>query len=120
MTDTGTTGTTGTTTLERGIVAMLDRGGVSFVELMEIDGFAGDCEVGRSEYNIVYWVGVSLEASNILKRLLIEGVFHFAPTDPLVYLIDGCTLRLPLVKSATKYKTPHWCPVALNKGRAKA
>jgi hypothetical protein len=107
------------TTLERDIVAMLARSGVSFVELSDIEGFKGDCEIGLSERNIVYWPGVSLEAFNILVRLQDAGVFHYVPTSPLVYIIDGCTLRLPLVKSAAKYKTPHWCPVALNKGRVK-
>jgi hypothetical protein len=107
------------TALEREIISLLERGGVSFVELSEIDGFKGDQEIGLTERNIVYWRGVSLEAANILMRLQDDGVFHFAPTELFVYIIDGCTLRLPLVKSATKYKTPHWCPVALNKGPVK-
>lgn len=47
-----------------------------------------------------------LEADNKSMELQVS--------QPLVYLVDGKVLTLPLAKSLRHYKKPHWLPVVLS------
>ena len=85
----------------------------SFAELANnIAGFGCDDGVDLSlEGNIVLWVNMSSGACDAIKSLTSEKAIEMTPTEQMVYIIDGCCLNLPLVKSNRKYKHPHWLPV---------
>lgn len=109
-------------TLKPTLLAFLERGHVSFAELMkEVPGFSG----GDFEYvlefceNIILWGGMTEAGCEAIRELKVEGKIHFEPAGPLVYLIDGAALKLPLVRRAVKYKKPHWLPVTISLGPAK-
>jgi hypothetical protein len=92
---------------------------VSFAELSRLPGFgSGDfalCVPNMGE--AVYWAGLSEEAAHALSDLVREGQVHYwLASSVLIYFIDGCTLKLPLVKQARVYKTPHWLPVTICRG----
>ena len=108
------------TNLEIQIRDMLEADSISFAELCRIDGFTGDMELLNADKNIVIWPGLSTEAAEILNRLNAEGVFHYSPTVPLVYIIDGKIPTYPIARQSRRYKKPHWLPLILNKGRRNA
>ena len=90
------------------------KGAVTFIELCdEVEGFRGDSVIGTAK-NVIYWSGVSEEAITHISDLLKENKIKFTPANPLTYLMDGCSLSLPLVKKDVHYKTPHWLPVVMN------
>jgi hypothetical protein len=66
--------------------------------------------------NIFVWVGMSPEFFAAIKQLVEERLVKFGPTQPLVYMIDGQTLNMPLAKRppARGYAKPHWLPVTFN------
>ena len=72
---------------------------------------------GATFSNIVLWSGLSDEGIAVLQDVLEMGC-EYAPTPPLVYLVDGSMLNLPLAKSARKYKKPHWLPVLIKRKHA--
>jgi hypothetical protein len=103
--------------LEAAIRETLKKDHVSFAELSRLPGFKGDYSLSSADFpNIIWWVNMSEGAIDTLTRLRKEGVFHFHPANPLIYLIDGCSLTLPIVKRVVNYKTPHWAPVSLKLG----
>lgn len=87
---------------------------VTFANLADnIPGFEGDYEIYFGERNWVLWSGVSQEAAAALHKLRSAGSIVYVPTALLTYLIDGCTLSYPIVKSARRYKSPHWLPMVV-------
>ena len=66
--------------------------------------------------NIILWEFSKIGAE-ILVKLWNEKRIGFKPMgsdiERLVYFIDGCVLKLPIVKRSPKlgYKKPHWLPV---------
>jgi len=89
-------------------------GGVSFFEIMNKFG-EGDHEL-ITDLNVVHWSGLTDETVDGIIKLLKERRILMHPTDPLVYMMDGCILKLPLVgKRPPKggYKEPRWMPVVL-------
>jgi hypothetical protein len=94
------------------------RSGVSFVELAQIDGFAGEHQMvlgADGTSNIILWSSVSLEAAAALRELMRAGKITIKPTLILTYLIDGCTLNLPVAKSTKRqYRKPRWLPVTFD------
>jgi hypothetical protein len=92
----------------------------SYVEIERIfeeEGFSwqGDLiNVSDANSNILFWSGWSQEAFDILKELLDKDLIEREAVPPLVYLIDGKSLDMPIVKNGTNYKTPHWLPLAFN------
>jgi hypothetical protein len=93
---------------------------VSFAELGRLDGFSGgDLQIGLSNdviSNVVLWSGLTQAAVDALDELRVARKIHPVPTTPLVYLIDGQMLKLPIVKSKRHYKKPHWLPMVFNPG----
>lgn len=72
--------------------------------------------------NLIVWTGMSVEFIEALRELKTDGLIEVGPAHPLVYLIDGMTLHLPIAKRPTPkgYKTMHWIPSILTltpKGR---
>jgi hypothetical protein len=92
------------------------KSGVSFVELMQAAGedAGGDYSIGNREFpNILFWAGVSEEFADAMDQLRTERLIEYTLTSPLVYLVDGRTLALPLAKRAHAYKSPHWLPMCV-------
>lgn len=87
------------------------RPAASFVDLEKIDGFLGEYEMFNAQYNVVYWGGISLEATEAMNELIANKQIEMALSVPLVYMIDGRVMKYPLVKSLRVYKNPHWLPV---------
>jgi hypothetical protein len=80
-----------------------------------IPGLRGDIELSFEAVNGVLWAGMSQAFADALELLRSQGRVHVHGTSPLVYLIDGGMLRLPVAKRPPKggYKQPHWVPVCL-------
>ncbi len=43
-----------------------------------------------------------------------NGRIAMKPAPPIVYLVDGKFLRMPIAKRAYHYKTPRWLPVTFS------
>ena len=103
--------------MQQAILDLVERlgGGVSFIELCQrIEGFSGDhaCTLNGQ---VVLWQGLSDAGIAALSQLHANGQIAFVACSPLVYLIDGQMLRLPIAKRRHHaYKRPHWYPVTLS------
>lgn len=94
-----------------------DHRGVSLVELEEVAAKYINVEgnlawVTNDDPHIVIWAGISAEFLDVIDEL--RKRVDTYPTQPLVYMIDGKMLRLPVVERPPKggYKKDHWLPVA--------
>lgn len=92
-----------------------NRQNVSVVELRrELPGFAGNLE-WYFEPNVVIWNGCSEAAVDAMTSLLRDGKITFSIVSPLVYMVDGETLAIPVVTASTlRSKKPHWLPVTFS------
>ncbi len=93
--------------------------GVTFIELMRLEGAAGDCRMSLKP-NLVLWDGMSLEFSEAISSLILSGEIEANSTSPFFYVIDGGMLNIPVAKSIREYKDPHWLPTVFsikNSGR---
>lgn len=101
----------------RALVSELDW--VTFVELQrKFEPYfetTGSFEIANAARNIVFWQGLSEKLVQLLLELGREKqlFYHPAGQGALVYFVDGACLKLPIVKRAVSYKTPHWLPVCL-------
>jgi hypothetical protein len=60
---------------------------------------------------------MSDEAVDALQALFNAGECHLIPaSSPLIYLIDGVSLALPIAKRRGHYKELHWLPCILKIG----
>ena len=102
--------------MKSGIVNYLrEHKGASFIELQEhVPGFKGNNTVGVLDKNVIFWTGVSPEATKALDELLTDKVIELIHIGPLVYFIDGAVMKLPIAKRIEKYKTRHWIPVVMS------
>ncbi len=60
---------------------------------------------------VLFWSGWNREAIDIMNELKAENLIEQEPVQPLIYLIDGAGLNLPIVRKAANYKSPHWLPL---------
>jgi len=98
--------------------------GVTFVEIEKQLAKAGLDYKGDRVFcsafdeNIVFWMGANDDFINALVELVNSGDIYAVEVHPLIYLIDGKMLTLPIAKRPPKagYKEPHWMPVVLNPG----
>ena len=113
-------------TLKAEILEMVtDRGGVSFAELSRIEGFKDDSDHPDGALammhprfdNIVLWPNVTPEGIEAIRSLMADNAIHWLPCDPIIYVVDGCMLKLPVVKNAQPYKHPRWLPVTFSAGQ---
>ena len=92
-------------------------GDVSYAELQWLFNQLGFDYRGEFEIyspinnNVIFWTGWNREAIEIMNELKSEGLIEQEPVQPLVYLIDGAALSLPIVRRAAKYQSPHWLPL---------
>lgn len=96
---------------------------VSYAELEWLFGqngydYKGDLMTCSDQCDhVVFWSGWNVDAFNLMGELLQEGLIHREPANFLVYMIDGATLGLPIVKRNVQYKTDHWLPVVFMSGK---
>jgi hypothetical protein len=92
---------------------------VSFPELQrKLEPYVptrGDWLIGGSVPHVILWVGLSSELCTAIEELIAEKALFYHPASPLVFLIDGGMLTLPIAKRCPRsgYKTDHWLPVCL-------
>lgn len=92
-------------------------GDVSYAELQWLFNQLGFDYRGEFEIyspinnNVIFWTGWNREAIEIMNELKSEGLIEQEPVQPLVYLIDGAALSLPIVRRAANYQSPHWLPL---------
>ena len=103
---------------ERILEIVVGRGSVSFAELDRVEGFGGgDQELivdGDQLSNVIVWQRLTEAAVDAIAELQREKFIELKGASRLIYLIDGCSLRLPLAKSRRHYKKPRWWPAVLN------
>ncbi|HDD0568388.1 TPA: pathogenicity island protein [Staphylococcus aureus] len=63
--------------------------------------------------NVVFWVGWNQEAFDVIAELKKDGHIEMDICEPIVYMVDGKGLDLPIVRSKN-IKTDHWLPVTFN------
>ena len=96
-------------------------GSTSFAELQRDLGqyftVDGNCTlVLDADTNCVVWDGVSVQFIEAVVELLREKRLIAVSCHWLVYLHDGCVLRMPVAKRPPScgYKKPHWMPATLH------
>ena len=91
-------------------------GGVSFVELINHFKDTNGCKElsirGNSYSNIVLWTGMSEKFCDVMENVEASSEIEMVQVNPVVYVIDGILLRLPIAQSMRHYKSPRWLPVA--------
>jgi len=96
-----------------------DNGGITYVQIEELlkqhIDIEGDREFGAFNVNMVFWNGMSEQFAQIMKMVHNHPKIDWNPTSPITYFVDGKVLTLPVVKSARKYKSEHWLPIAYYK-----
>lgn len=92
---------------------------VSFAELQRRYGDQGNGNQSIFyEANLILWVNLSDSLATAIHQLLEDKEIHLHPASVLTYLVDGCSLRLPLAKRppAKGYSKEHWIPVCFRSG----
>lgn len=59
---------------------------------------------------VMFWSDWSKEAIDLINELQTEKKIRKEPCQPIIYLIDGKTINLPIVRKLKDFKTPHWLP----------
>lgn len=54
------------------------------------------------------------ELAATISNLLAQQKLVPSPTQPLTYLVDGISLKMPIATALKQYKKPHWFPVTLD------
>lgn len=62
--------------------------------------------------NIVFWSGWKQEAINIVLELLNDKKIEMKPCELLIYLVDGKSLKLPILNKLSDAKELCWLPVS--------
>lgn len=68
------------------------------------------CTCSDQNSNVIFWEGWNRAAFALVSEMRTSGVISREPCHPLIYLIGGKYLTLPLVKRKTAYKEEHWLP----------
>lgn len=97
--------------------------GTSFVEIEKIFDenhfeYKGNGAYTSAENNnIVFWYGWNEQAFNVVSSLVNEGLIDMKICEPVIYMVDGKELNLPVLKSYD-IDTYHWLPItfSVNKG----
>ncbi|WP_269924663.1 pathogenicity island protein [Staphylococcus aureus] len=90
--------------------------GTSFVEIERVFeennfDYKGDGAYTSGQHpNVVFWVGWNQEAFDVIAELKKDGHIEMDICEPIVYMVDGKGLDLPIVRSKN-IKTDHWLPV---------
>ena len=97
------------------VLELCKKGGVSMVEVSRMEGATGESTLwGDENQTVVIWMDLHANLTRAISELIEERRLAVRITSPMIYLMDGGTLKLPIAKKANKsYKTPHWAPVVL-------
>jgi len=106
------------TSLRNAIVDLVRREQTpTLAAVARLPGASGTTNLVITGRNVVLWDGLSQEAISAIDVLQHEGTVRLLPTHPLVYIIEGVVLHLPLANQAAAvargYKRAHWLPVVL-------
>lgn len=79
----------------------------------------GDTCMQIGDTNVVLWAGMSPEFSDTATVLYNHPDMELAATQPLLYMIEGGMLTLPIAKRPPRggYKHPRWLPVVFKRAR---
>ena len=77
---------------------------------------SGDIAHVLDAKNWVFWLGMSQQFADAIRRCHETGCIHPHATVPLTYLLDGEVPSLPVVKRNVVYSKPHWMPVTYRAG----
>lgn len=81
--------------------------GTSFVEIEQIFeehnfDYKGNGAYSSGQHqNVIFWMGWNRSAFNILADLKHDGLISMEICEPLVYLVDGKSLTLPVMTKPT-------------------
>ncbi|MCG1103230.1 pathogenicity island protein [Staphylococcus epidermidis] len=97
--------------------------GTSFVEIEKVFEQNDFDYTGQGAYtssennNIVFWYGWNKQAFDVVSELVNEGLIDMKICEPVIYMVDGKELNLPVLKSYD-IDTYHWLPItfSVNKG----
>ncbi|HCV6748720.1 TPA: pathogenicity island protein [Staphylococcus aureus] len=93
--------------------------GTSFVEIEQLFednhfNYKGNGAYSSGQHqNVIFWSGWNKPAFTIIAELKRDGFIEMDVCPPIVYLVDGKGLSLPIARSKN-IKTDHWLPVAFN------
>lgn len=99
---------------------------VSFAELKNhLGGYDtdGTHALALGTTNVLLWADCSREFISAVVELMDTGDIHPQACNPLVYLCDGMSLNLPIVRRrppAGGFRDEHWLPVTLRPGKARS
>ncbi|MEB6611089.1 hypothetical protein [Staphylococcus borealis] len=91
--------------------------GTTFVEIENLFEekhfkYKGDGAYTSGEHpNVIFWIGWNQDAFNIIAELKRDEFIEMDICSPIIYMVDGKGLNLPIVKSKN-IKTDHWLPVS--------
>lgn len=108
--------------LQESIIKMVEeKGDISFVEIEELFEkkeliYLGDYVIMVPGYeHMVIWGNWKMEFIDLISKMCSEKLIEMEPCSPLVYMVDGRVLNMPLVKEVYQYKTDHWQPIVFIK-----
>ncbi|MDS3872185.1 pathogenicity island protein [Staphylococcus hominis] len=93
--------------------------GTTFVEIERIfDEYSFDYKgegayTSGSNEKVIFWIGWNQAAFNLIADLKQDALIKMSVCSPLIYMIDGKSLKLPIAKSKN-IKTDHWLPVTFS------
>ncbi len=92
-------------------------GAMTFAELVKFypGDLTGTENIEIERYKIVLWQNVSEDLKQALNELQEEYAVKYVPCDMILYILDGMTLDIDIVKSipAGGYKESRWLPVQM-------
>lgn len=104
--------------IKRTVEAMVRKlGTVSFAEIRRELGtavFDGDANICLRQ-ELYAWVHMSHDVALAITELTApeSGPLMYMQCPPMIYMIDGAMLPIPVAKSIRDYKRPRWVPVVL-------
>lgn len=78
------------------------------------DGFVSDIFLNDWS-NVLLWIAATPEMADVFHDVIGDDRVEMKPTVPLLYMMDGKVLTIPLAKRVPKlgYKNPRWLPVVI-------
>ncbi|MCO0861713.1 pathogenicity island protein [Staphylococcus pasteuri] len=93
--------------------------GTSFVEIEKVFEQNDFDYTGQGAYtsaennNIVFWYGWNEQAFNVVSSLVNEGLIDMKICEPVIYMVDGKELNLPVLKSYD-IDAYQWLPITFS------
>lgn len=93
-----------------------DKGSVTFVGIQRVfSDSTGGMGLLKPGNNIVLWCGMSKKLTDVITSLIKDKSIQLNTVSPLIYLIDGGVLTMPLALGDNyEYQEEHWLPVVFD------